>query len=148
MPGLTQGAAALVALVPVMRDDVPLDLEDFAYLDAGPYRPWLDPLLLAASGATEQARQALTVVPRPPHDLLQEALWCVLARAAETVGHLPVLRRAREELLPARTESAGAGSGLVSFGRVTRHLEAADAILASSAGPADDGVPGRVHNHR
>ncbi|WP_395358246.1 BTAD domain-containing putative transcriptional regulator [Streptomyces sp. YH02] len=150
MPGLTQGAAALVALVPVMRDDVPLDPDEFAHLDAGPYRPWLDPLLLAASGATEQARQALTVVPRPPHDLLQEALWCVLARAAGTVGHLPVLRRAREELLPARTESAGAGSGLVSFGRVTRHLEEVDAILASSAGPADDGVPGRgrVHDRR
>ena len=144
MPGLTRGAAVLVALVPVMRGDVPLDPEDFAHLDAGPYRPWLDPLLLAASGATEQARQALTTVPRPPHDLLQEALWCVLARAAESVGHLPVLRRAREELAAARTESAGAGSGLVSFGRVTRHLEAADAALGvrapSPTGSADDGV--------
>ncbi|MER5951683.1 BTAD domain-containing putative transcriptional regulator [Streptomyces sp. NPDC001904] len=129
MPGLTRGAAALVALVPVLRGDALPDPADFAHLDPGPYRPWLDPLLLAASGATEEARQALTTVPRPPHDLLQEALWCVLARAAAAVGHLPVLRRARDQLLTARDEFAGAGSGLVSFGPVARHLAAADALL-------------------
>ncbi|WP_234018893.1 MULTISPECIES: BTAD domain-containing putative transcriptional regulator [unclassified Streptomyces] len=128
MPGLAGGAAALVALVPVMRDDAPIDPEDFAHLDAGPYRPWLEPLLLAASGAAEQARRALTEVPRPPHDLLQEALWCVLARAAAHVGHRPVLRRAREELAAAEPEFVG-GSGLVSFGTVARHLAAADAAL-------------------
>ncbi|MFE5655708.1 hypothetical protein ACFQ9H_05960 [Streptomyces sp. NPDC056517] len=75
-----------------MRNDVPLDPEDFAHPDAGPYRPWLDPLLLAASGATEQARgateqarRALTTVPHPARPP-PEALWCVLARADETVG--------------------------------------------------------------
>ncbi|WP_069884247.1 AfsR/SARP family transcriptional regulator [Streptomyces luteocolor] len=129
MPGLTQGAAFLVALVPVMRGDGLPDPDDVADLDPGPYRPWLDPLLLAASGATEQARRALTEVPRPPHDLLQEALWCVLARAAASVGHLPVLRRARDELAAAQAESAGAGSGLITFGPVTHHLRAADAAL-------------------
>lgn len=129
MPGLTRGAAVLVALTPVMRGAALPDPDDFAHLDAGPYRPWLDPLLLAASGATEQARQALAEVPRPPHDHLQEALWCVLARAAAAVGHLPVLRRARDELAVAEAESAGAGSGLVSFGPVTSHLKAADAAL-------------------
>ncbi|OKI20365.1 BTAD domain-containing putative transcriptional regulator [Streptomyces sp. CB03911] len=141
MPGLTRGAAVLVALAPVMQSDALPDPGDFAHLDPGPYRPWLNPLLLAASGATEEARQALTNVPRPPHDLLQEALWCVLARAAASVGHLPVLRRAREELAPAEAESAGAGSGLVSFGPVTRHLAAADAALGvhspSPTGSAD-----------
>ncbi|MFC8450361.1 BTAD domain-containing putative transcriptional regulator [Kitasatospora sp. NPDC057223] len=143
MPGLTGGAAVLVALIPVLRGDALPDPDDFAHLDAGPYRPWLDPLLLAARGATEQARRALAEVPRPPHDLLQEALWCVLARAAAAVGHLPVLRRARDELAGAGTEMAGAGSGLVSYGPVTRHLLAADAALGlhspSSGGSAGDG---------
>ncbi|MGW0853908.1 BTAD domain-containing putative transcriptional regulator [Streptomyces sp. NPDC002690] len=141
MPGLTRGAAALVALVPVMRGDALPGPGDFAGLDPGPYRPWLEPLLLAASGATEEARQALTNVPRPPHDLLQEALWCVLARAATSVGHLPVLRRARTELAAAEGEYAGAGSGLISFGPVARHVAAVDAALrrtASATGPATD----------
>ncbi|WP_353941212.1 BTAD domain-containing putative transcriptional regulator [Streptomyces sp. HUAS MG91] len=132
MPGLTRGAAALVALVPVMRGDGLPDPGDFAHLDPGPYRPWLDPLLLAASGAVEEAGQALTTVPRPPHDLLQEALWCVLARAAASVGHLPVLRRARDELAAAGAELAGAGSGLVSFGPVARHLAAVDTALGAA----------------
>ncbi|KQX65436.1 AfsR/SARP family transcriptional regulator [Streptomyces sp. Root1310] len=143
MPGLTRGAAALVALVPVMRGDTLPDPGDFAGLDPGPYRPWLDPLLLAASGDTERARQALGTVPRPPHDLLQEALWCVLARAAASAGHLPVLRRARGELAQAEAEYAGAGSGLVSFGPVMRHLAAADAAIeeahASATGRDADG---------
>ncbi|GGS75837.1 AfsR/SARP family transcriptional regulator [Streptomyces badius] len=141
MPGLTSGAAALVELIPVMRGDALPDPADFADLDPGPYRPWLAPLLLAASGDTERARQALSTVPRPPHDLLQEALWCVLARAAASVGHLPVLRRARDELAPAEAEYAGGGSGLVSFGPVARHLAAADAAIeahASAAGRSAD----------
>nr|WP_202454921.1 BTAD domain-containing putative transcriptional regulator [Streptomyces sp. SID8367] len=141
MPGLTRGAAALVALVPVMRGDALPDPDDFAGVDQGPYGPWLEPLLLAASGAADEARRALSTVPRPPHDLLQEALWCVLARAAASVGHLPVLRRARDELASAEGEFAGAGSGLVSFGPVARHLAAVDEALGghapSPAGPAD-----------
>ncbi|MET8940258.1 AfsR/SARP family transcriptional regulator [Streptomyces rubiginosohelvolus] len=137
MPGLTQGAAALVALVPVMRGGALPRPGDFDGLDAGPYQPWLDPLLLAASGDAEQARQALDRVPRPPHDLLQEALWCVLARAAAAVGHLPVLRRARKELGAAETEYAGASSGLVSFGPVRQHLTDADTAIAVPVGPGD-----------
>ncbi|MGW3438668.1 BTAD domain-containing putative transcriptional regulator [Streptomyces bacillaris] len=129
----SRGDAALVALVPVMRGDTSPRPGDFDGLDAGPYQLWLDPLLLAASGDSEGARQALSTVPRPPHDLLQEALWCVLARAAASVGHLPVLRRARDELAPAAAEYAGAGSGLVSFGPVTRHLAAADAAIEAHA---------------
>ncbi|MFJ4622488.1 BTAD domain-containing putative transcriptional regulator [Streptomyces sp. NPDC088812] len=141
MPGLARGAAVLVALVPVMRDEGALpDPDDFSGLDPGPYRPWLNPLLLAASGDTERARQALATVPRPPHDLLQEALWCVLARTAAAVGHERVLRRARDELAPAEGESVGAGSGLVSFGPVVRHLRFTDSALgardSSPTGPA------------
>ncbi|MER5280988.1 BTAD domain-containing putative transcriptional regulator [Streptomyces sp. NPDC002809] len=129
MPGLTRGAGALIALVPVMRSGALPDPDDFARLDFGPYRPWLDPLLLAASGAAAQARQALAVVPRPPHDLLQEALWCVLARAAAAVGHRAVLRRARDELSTAVGEWAGAGSGLISFGPVEHHVREAERAL-------------------
>ncbi|MFJ8826695.1 BTAD domain-containing putative transcriptional regulator [Streptomyces sp. NPDC102467] len=138
MPGLIGGAAALVALVPVMRGDALPDPDDFAHLDAGPYQPWLDPLLLAASGATEQARRALAVVPRPPHDLLQEALWCVLARAAAAVGHEPVLRRARDELAVAADELAGGGSGIISFGPIAHHLGAAERAAERAAGRAFD----------
>ncbi|MHB9757274.1 AfsR/SARP family transcriptional regulator [Streptomyces sp. BYX5S] len=146
MSGLAQGAAALVALVPALRGEALPDPADFAHLDAGPYRPWLDPLLLAASGATTEAYDALTAVPRPPHDLLQEALWCVLARAAAAVGHLPVLRRARAELTAAETEYAGAGSGLLTFGPVADHLTATDAALAAHAPGAADGGAQRGHS--
>ncbi|MFE0673370.1 BTAD domain-containing putative transcriptional regulator [Streptomyces sp. NPDC058867] len=144
MPGLTRGAAALVALVPIMREDALPDPGDFAHLDAGPYRPWLDPLLLAASGATEQAHKALATVPRPPHDHLQEALWCVLARAARAVGHVPVLRRAREELTAAEAEYAGAGSGLISFGPVSRHLAATNAALDAHAPSSNSTADGKL----
>ncbi|MFF8415089.1 AfsR/SARP family transcriptional regulator [Streptomyces omiyaensis] len=133
MPGLADGAAALVAVVPAMLGDGLPDPDDFARLDAGPYRPWLTPLLLAASGAREEARRALGTVPRPPHDLLQEALWCLLARAAAAVDHRPVLLRARGELSAARSEQAGAGSGLVSFGPVARHLSAVEEALGRGA---------------
>ncbi|WP_455568823.1 regulator [Streptomyces galbus] len=129
MPGLTKGAAALVALVPAMLSEGLPDPDDFDHLDAGPYRPWLNPLLLADAGTADRAREALSAAPRPPHDLLQEALWCVLDRAAAAVGHLPVLRRAREELAPAGGEQAGAGSGLVSFGPVSRHLRMLEEAL-------------------
>ncbi|MFE2009064.1 BTAD domain-containing putative transcriptional regulator [Streptomyces sp. NPDC059491] len=141
MPGLARGAAVLVALIPVMRGDGLPDADDFAHLDPGPYRPWVDPLLLAASGAVDEARRTLATVPRPPHDLLQEALWCVLARAAAAVGHAPVLRRARDELASAEAELAGAGSGLISFGPIARHLEAADVALEGHDRPSA-GSPG------
>ncbi|MFJ4783941.1 BTAD domain-containing putative transcriptional regulator [Streptomyces sp. NPDC088794] len=129
MPGLAQGAPALVALVPFMRGNGLPGPTDFPELDAGPYQPWLRPLLLAGAGATEEARQALDEAPRPPHDLLQEAMWCLLARAASAVGHEPILRRARDELTPAAAELAGAGSGLVSFGPVQHHVHAIDLAL-------------------
>ncbi|MER7574841.1 AfsR/SARP family transcriptional regulator [Streptomyces sp. NPDC126514] len=131
MPGLARGAGALVALVPVLRAEHALPRSaDFAGLDAGPYQPWLEPLLLAGAGAADLARQALDRVPRPPHDLLQEALWCVLARSAQAVGHTGVLRRAVEELTAAQRELAGATSGLISFGPVAHHLSAAERALA------------------
>ncbi|MER5881337.1 SARP family transcriptional regulator, partial [Streptomyces sp. NPDC001910] len=129
MPGLAHGAPALVALVPVMRGgDLPRP-GTFDSVDPGPYEPWVRPLLLAGEGESEQARRALDSAPRPPHDLLQEALWCLLARAASAVGHEGVLRRSRDELAHAAGEYAGAGSGLISFGPVERHLRAAESAL-------------------
>ncbi|MET8032426.1 BTAD domain-containing putative transcriptional regulator [Streptomyces sp. NPDC005345] len=129
MPGLAHGAPALVALVPVMRgDDLPRP-GTFEPVDHGPYEPWVRPLLLAGESESEQARRALDSVTRPPHDLLQEALWCLLARAASAVGHDGVLRRSRDELARAAGEYAGAGSGLISFGPVERHLRAAESAL-------------------
>ncbi|MFJ6080008.1 BTAD domain-containing putative transcriptional regulator [Streptomyces sp. NPDC092369] len=133
MPGLAQGAPALVALVPYMRGSNLPGPGDFPELEAGPYEPWLRPLLLAGAGAGEQARMALDEAPRPPHDLLQEAMWCVLARAAGAVGHQRILRRAREELTPAVGELAGAASGLVSFGPVQHHLHAIDLALGDGS---------------
>ncbi|MEY7978174.1 hypothetical protein AB8O53_17870, partial [Streptomyces pilosus] len=61
--------------------------------------------------------------------------------AAGSFGNLRVRGGARRELAAAEAEYAGAGSGLVSFGPVSRHLAAADAALAahaSTGGPADD----------
>ncbi|MEU6630286.1 BTAD domain-containing putative transcriptional regulator [Streptomyces parvus] len=130
MPGLADGAEALLRLLPVMRE--PGALPAPGILDGippGPYHPWLEPLLLAGRGEPEQARRALDTVPRPPHDLLQEPLWCLLARTASAVGHRPILRRAIDELTPAAAESAGGGSGLLSYGPVADHLTAASASL-------------------
>ncbi|MEW1565650.1 SARP family transcriptional regulator, partial [Streptomyces sp. NPDC093509] len=129
MPGLAHGAPALVALVPVMRGDELPRPGTFEPVDPGPYEPWVRPLLLAGESKSEQARRALDSVPRPPRDLLQEALWCLLARAASAVGHDGVLRRSRDELARAEGEYAGAGSGLISFGPVERHLRAAESAL-------------------
>lgn len=129
MPGLARGAPALVALVPVLRGDGLPRPVAFDGIDPGPYEPWITPLLLAGEGRMAEARRALAGAPRPPHDLLREALWCVLARAAAAVGERRVLRRARDEIAGALGEAAGAGSGLISFGPADRHLRAAEAAL-------------------
>lgn len=53
----------------------------------------------------------------------------MLARAAAAVEHVAVLRRARDELAPAEGETAGAGSGPVSFGPVGRYLRMVEEVL-------------------
>ncbi|MEV0263153.1 BTAD domain-containing putative transcriptional regulator [Streptomyces sp. NPDC050617] len=121
--------------------------------DWGPYRPWAEALALAASaasaaagsasasvsasgrtGGAAEARSALHVLPEPPADLLYEALCCVEAAAALAVGDRPALVRARARLLPAAAELAGAGSGLLVFGRVRDYLDGIDTALAESEG--------------
>ncbi len=129
MPGLAAGLPALTRLSwPVREGRLPRP-GDFAGLDWGPYAPWVRPLLLAGAGRAEEARDALDVAPRPPRDLLAEAMWCVLGRAALAVGDRRVMERAEAELSPARGELVGAGSGLISFGPVSGHLDALAAGL-------------------
>jgi DNA-binding SARP family transcriptional activator len=91
-------------------------------IDWGPYEPWARPLVLLGEGRARQAAAALREVPDPPHDLLQEALWCLAGRSALLVGDRETAERVHAELLPAAGESAGAGSGVLSLGPVAAHL--------------------------
>ncbi|MFC6085645.1 AfsR/SARP family transcriptional regulator [Sphaerisporangium aureirubrum] len=94
----------------------------------GPYLPWVRPLLLARDRPGEAAA-ALREIPEPPRDLLFEALWCLVARAAVAVGDRETMARARAELAPAAAELAGAGSGLFTLGPVAGYLSDLDAAL-------------------
>ncbi len=101
--------------------------------DWGPYEPWARPLLLLASDRNDDAAEALRGTPYPPHDLLFEALWCLTAQAAIALGDRDTMRRAHDALVPAAGEIAGAGSGMLTVGPVSRHLdELADALRSSS----------------
>jgi hypothetical protein len=55
-------------------------------------------------------------------DLLLECLWCLTAHAAGAVADRGTMQRAYEALLPAASELAGAGSGLLTVGPVAEHL--------------------------
>ncbi|MEW2423009.1 BTAD domain-containing putative transcriptional regulator [Streptomyces nigra] len=121
MPGLADGLPALALLCLRLRHGLPLDTGTDT--DWGPYAPWARPLLLLDRGGhRDDARDALHATPEPPPDLLQEALWCLTARAAAALGDEPVLTRARTALAPAAAELAGAGSGLLTLGPVRDHL--------------------------
>jgi hypothetical protein len=80
-------------------------------------------LVLLAQGRREEAAAALRQVPGPPRDLLFEALWCLAGQAAIAVGDRETMERAHAALLPAAAELAGAGSGLLTLGPVSRHLD-------------------------
>ncbi|MGW2148600.1 BTAD domain-containing putative transcriptional regulator [Nonomuraea bangladeshensis] len=121
MPGLERGLAALALLCARVRRGLPPPGGDADY---GPYEPWVRPLILAAAGRTDMAAAALEAVPDPPRDLLLEAMWCLVARAAIATGHQEAARRARDALAPAAGELAGAGSGLLTLGPVSDHLAA------------------------
>ncbi|MEV4292494.1 BTAD domain-containing putative transcriptional regulator [Nonomuraea bangladeshensis] len=121
MPGLERGLAALALLCARVRRGLPPPGGDADY---GPYEPWVRPLILAAAGRTDMAAAALDEVPDPPRDLLLEAMWCLVARAADATGHREAARRARDALAPAAGELAGAGSGLLTLGPVSDHLTA------------------------
>ncbi|MGX6601275.1 hypothetical protein ACWKSP_03920 [Micromonosporaceae bacterium Da 78-11] len=69
-----------------------------------------------------EASAALRDSPEPPKDLLVEAMWCLTARAAVTLGDQASVVRVRTALEPAAAELAGAGSGLLTFGPVADYL--------------------------
>jgi DNA-binding SARP family transcriptional activator len=101
--------------------------------DWGPYQPWAEPFALLRAGRRTEARSALDSVPEPPADLMYEALCCLEATVALELGDRPVLRRARARLLPAASELAGAGSGLITLGPVDHYLGAVTTALDSPA---------------
>ncbi len=127
MPGLRHGLLplALLCLRLTRRLPVPAD-ED---LDWGPYEPWTRPLMLLARDRRDDAAAALATAPDPPCDLTAEALWCLVARAALEIGDRTAMERAHHALAPAAGELAGAGTGLLTLGPVTKYLdELADAL--------------------
>ncbi|AQA13431.1 BTAD domain-containing putative transcriptional regulator [Streptomyces malaysiensis] len=121
MPGLERGLLplALLCLRVERGRPAPTDPE----LDWGPYAPWARPLVLLARDHRAEAAAALRTVPEPPRDLLLEALWCLTGRAAVALGDRETMARARTALAPAAAELAGAGSGLLTLGPVSRHLD-------------------------
>ncbi|MGP4050892.1 BTAD domain-containing putative transcriptional regulator [Streptomyces sp. 2A115] len=127
MPGLQRGLLPLALLSLCVRHDTPIRMADRH--DWGPYEPWVRPLLLVSEGWDEGAREALRGIPSPPRDLLFEALWCFVAKAAVAVGDQAVIQRAYSQLEPASSELAGAGSGLISLGPVSGHLAVLAAVL-------------------
>ncbi|MDA2812204.1 BTAD domain-containing putative transcriptional regulator [Nocardiopsis sp. RSe5-2] len=92
--------------------------------DWGPYRPWVEPLLLLHAGKADEAGAALRALPEPAPDLLYEALCCLEAATALELGDHRTLVKVRNRLLPARKEIAGAGSGMVTVGPVEGWLKA------------------------
>jgi DNA-binding SARP family transcriptional activator len=127
MPGLERGLPPLALLCLRLHHGLPVTADP--HTDWGPYEPWVRPLLLLAEGRERDAVRLLAGVPSPPGDLLYEALWSLLARAANQVDDRPLMRRAREALEPARAELAGAASGLLTAGPVAGHLDALAAAL-------------------
>ncbi|MFB7597459.1 BTAD domain-containing putative transcriptional regulator [Streptomyces sp. NPDC056160] len=129
MPGLQEGLVPLALLSVRLRHGLPVAADRVADrgTDWGPYEPWVRPVLLAGEGRQEEAARALAVVAPPPRDLMYEARWCLLARAAVAVGDRPLMARARTALTPAALEEGGAGSGLITLGPVADHL----ALLAA-----------------
>ncbi|MFI6493649.1 BTAD domain-containing putative transcriptional regulator [Streptomyces sp. NPDC050564] len=131
MPGLQRGLLPLARLSLYVRHGKPALIGEMdGQTDWGPYEPWVRPLLLVSQGNDDDARQALRDIASPPRDLMFEALWCLLAQAAISVGDHTVMRRAYTQLEPASAELAGAGSGLITLGPVSEQLKALASALA------------------
>ncbi|MFF5206273.1 BTAD domain-containing putative transcriptional regulator [Streptosporangium sp. NPDC000396] len=130
MPGLERGLLPLALLCLRLQHAQPAQTDE--HTDWGPYEPWARPLVLLAQDRPGEAAAALRRLPDPPRDLLFEALWCLAARAAIAVGDRETMERAHTELTPAAAELAGAGSGLLTLGPVSKHLDDLAAALAHS----------------
>jgi hypothetical protein len=120
MPGLERGLLPLALLTVRIRLRLPAPADDD--VDWGPYTPWVRPLTLIARGHLGEAATALRTLPDPPRDHLQEALWCMIARAAVALNDRGTMQRAFDALAPAAAELAGAGSGLMTLGPVAGFL--------------------------
>ena len=118
MPGLHRGLFPLVLLGLRLLHDRPTPTDP--HLDRGPYRPWTLPLALLAQDRGEEARTALAAVPEPPRDRMQEAMWCLTARADVRLGERGIAAHSAAALRDARAEHAGAASGMLTLGPVAR----------------------------
>ncbi|MFB8279588.1 BTAD domain-containing putative transcriptional regulator [Nocardia colli] len=127
MPGVEQGLLPLALLCLRLQHGMPPDDPTAAW---GPYEPWVRPIILSANGLRDEAAAALKAVPDSPRDLLLELRTCLHARAALTLGDEPAMRHCYDQLLPAATELAGAGSGLITLEPVAHYL----AELATALG--------------
>ncbi|MGY1452082.1 BTAD domain-containing putative transcriptional regulator [Streptomyces sp. SS8] len=129
MPGLHRGLfpLALLGLRLLHGRPAPTD----PHLDWGPYRPWTRPLVLLAEGRGEEARTALAAAPEPPRDHMQEAMWCLTARAAVRLGERGTAARCAAVLRDARAEHAGAAGGMLTLGPVARYLAEAEACAGA-----------------
>ncbi|MEV8328761.1 AfsR/SARP family transcriptional regulator [Kitasatospora sp. NPDC056731] len=129
MPGLHRGLFALALLGLRLLHDRPAPTDP--HLDWGPYRAWARPLVLLAQDRVEEARTALAAVPEPARDHMQEAMWCLTARAAVRLGEPGIAARAGAALRGARAEHAGAASGMLTLGPVARYLAEAEACTGA-----------------
>ncbi|MEU3019938.1 BTAD domain-containing putative transcriptional regulator [Nocardiopsis sp. NPDC007018] len=126
MPGLTRGLEPLALLCLRLRRGLPAPTEP---ADHGPHEPWARPHVLLARGRPDEAARALARVPEPPRDLLLEARWALVARAAVALDDHGAARRALVGLAPAEAEDAGAQTGWLTLGPVAAHLEALRRLL-------------------
>ncbi|NKE59416.1 hypothetical protein FXN61_22445 [Lentzea sp. PSKA42] len=113
MWGMERGLLLLALLS--LHGPSTVDLSD----DWGPHLDWVRPLVLPHDEALAAAR----ALPPGPADLLAEVRACLLAMAATRLRDQELRERARSLLLPARAELAGAGTGLFTFGPVSRYLD-------------------------
>jgi DNA-binding SARP family transcriptional activator len=113
MWGMERGLLPLALLS--LHGPSTVDLSD----DWGPHLDWVRPLVLPH----DEALAAAWALPPGPADLLGEVRACLLAMAAVRLGDPELGERARSLLLPAEAELAGAGTGLFTFGPVTRYLD-------------------------
>ncbi|MFI8003730.1 BTAD domain-containing putative transcriptional regulator [Streptomyces sp. NPDC086010] len=127
MPGLEAGLLPLARLSVRLRHG--LSPQEEADTDWGPYEPWVRPVLLVEAGRRDEAAEVLHVLPSPPRDLMFEAMWCLVARAAVGASDTGLLERAHAQLAPAAAEVAGAGSGLITLGPVAEHLTMIESAL-------------------
>ncbi|WP_209444753.1 AfsR/SARP family transcriptional regulator [Nocardia vulneris] len=128
MPGVERGLLPLALCCLRLRHGLPIDPD--ATEQYGPYEPWIRPIALLDSGLRDEAATALLATPDAPHDLLYELRICLTARAALALGKETTMLRCYDQLLPAATELAGAGSGMVTLEPVAHYL----ANLATALG--------------